>query len=202
MRLMSYRYEIREIPFPKSDGSHLSPPPLMQQQTEHEDGGYAVDTLMRQCPRRTGNSSDISDMFETRDVCFCLQPRTQITLRYVAEKRFLSTQQFPADASRGLDLYPQLLYVTRPLPSASQCDGNDGDNARAGDAASRSCTLSRVLWRSRLFEGEDDGAEMQSMTMVVVGAFVPLPMPLPDFSMPYNVIILVSCGTCAVGVCE
>ena len=96
-------------------------------------------------------------------------PSSTVSLTYDFDKAILRYTEYPPDANRGFDVAPA---VIRLLPSSSSPDNenNNNDSSVYHDTLSFSSSPSVYLRTTSLL----------------------LPLPTPDFSMPYNVIILTS----------
>lgn len=89
-------------------------------------------------------------------------PATTLILTYDFDKAILRYTEYPPDANRGFDVAPA---VIRLLPS-------------------HHATLSPATSKGSI-DNDEESAYIRTTTLL-------LPLPTPDFSMPYNVIILTS----------
>ena len=94
-----------------------------------------------------------------------------IFLTYDFEKANLRYTEYPPDANRGFDVAPAIIRIlpaSLPQPGSVPEDNNDSNGGAA-----------------------DDGSVVGKSTYMRTTSLL-LPLPTPDFSMPYNVIILTS----------
>ncbi|PNS15073.1 hypothetical protein CAC42_2302 [Sphaceloma murrayae] len=87
-----------------------------------------------------------------------------LTLSYYFEKAILRYTEYPPDANRGFDVAPAVIRILPQRTSQNNKGGNGGNGTENGPAQSTYLRTTSLL----------------------------LPLPTPDFSMPYNVIILTS----------
>lgn len=101
-----------------------------------------------------------------------LGPRSTLVLSFEFEKAFLQFQEYPPDSNRGMDLSSAKaeFYPPHHQHQTSQ-------NARLPDFAWSRLVLSQ---------------ESQVRPYVMYSHALLVPLPVPDFSMPYNVITLSS----------
>lgn len=90
-----------------------------------------------------------------------------VTLTYDFEKAILRYTEYPPDANRGFDVAPAII---RLLPRSDNNSSNHNEHDGNAAAATGHSAESTYLRTTSLL----------------------LPLPTPDFSMPYNVIILTS----------
>ncbi|KAJ9107906.1 hypothetical protein QFC19_002649 [Naganishia cerealis] len=98
----------------------------------------------------------------TLELTICIQPKTKISIHLPFSKAFIRYTEHPPDASRGFDLPPAILYVQ---DLAETIVINEKPQANRWQPAQKS-----RIYSSKLL----------------------LDLATPDFSMPYNVIIMTS----------
>lgn len=98
------------------------------------------------------------------ELLISVPPASSVVLRYDFDKAILRYTEYPPDANRGFDIAPAVIRILlTPLNGTTSSSSLSRPAARAAGAAVYLRTTSLLL-----------------------------PLPTPDFSMPYNVIILTS----------
>ncbi|KAH7102514.1 Gpi16 subunit, GPI transamidase component [Auriculariales sp. MPI-PUGE-AT-0066] len=105
-----------------------------------------------------------------------LPPLGQVTLKCAMDRAFLLYTQHPPDAQRGWDLPPAIITVL----SIGQ-DTSIPPQTESGRGLGRQA----ILAMQRPLGGDEKGSRIYAKTLLA-------DLPTPDFSMPYNVIIMSS----------
>lgn len=123
----------------------------------------------------SGGGAEIKQMFYTPaadrrkgtqlELLLEIPAHADVTLTYDFEKAILRYTEYPPDANRGFDVAPAIVRV---LPKSGGDDASQKENEEGGGG------------------GQGDSSSYLRTTSLL------LPLPTPDFSMPYNVIILTS----------
>jgi phosphatidylinositol glycan class T len=122
--------------------------------------------------RGGGDPNGPSAVVELRDVY--VPAGSSVTLSYRFAKRFLALDAFPADPNRGFDVPAAVAVFTAVNASAASSAASGADQEVAFDS---------LLLRHRAHQ--EAHKQRYSEGLLVM-------LPLPDFSMPYNVVTLSS----------
>ncbi|EMC99511.1 hypothetical protein BAUCODRAFT_29856 [Baudoinia panamericana UAMH 10762] len=179
--------------------SPLTPPPLFasRQLTGHGQERGGMHTILRNphpYPQRivyleslpwflrpymhtlqiAGGGASIEKMYYTPaldrkrgthlELLLTLPADSTVELRYDVEKASLRYTEYPPDANRGFDVAPAVIRILSSSPSEQQRQQQQ---------------------QQQEMEGQDSSYYLRTTSLL-------LPLPTPDFSMPYNVIILTS----------
>ncbi|KAK5691777.1 Subunit of the glycosylphosphatidylinositol transamidase complex-like protein [Elasticomyces elasticus] len=113
------------------------------------------------------------------ELMFTVPAEGEVELSYDFEKAVLRYTEYPPDANRGFDVAPAVIRVLPNNNDVSEASASSTSN----DPASHGAASPGVT--SQGFEDKRQGSYIRTTSLL-------LPLPTPDFSMPYNVIILTS----------
>ncbi|KAI9847496.1 MAG: Subunit of the glycosylphosphatidylinositol transamidase complex-like protein [Sclerophora amabilis] len=110
------------------------------------------------------------------EMLLSVPPNSTVTLTYDFEKAILRYTEYPPDANRGFDVAPAIIRLISPTSSSSSLPFGTG----ATDPSSNVDDITV------------GGTASQPSLYYLRTTSLLLSLPTPDFSMPYNVIILTS----------
>lgn len=122
----------------------------------------------------------------TLELRIVLPSNSMTTLSVLFEKAFLHIDAHPLDAHRGFDIAPGQLFW--PIGSATALDSQWRGSTNA--ASCRAPAISPLQWSPSSCERHEDGSVVEPGDGVWARTLTDatlLAVPLPDFSMPYNV---------------
>ena len=114
----------------------------------------------------------------------CTQTYT-LHIRYIAHKAFLHRELFPYNAHRGLFVQPTVCKLLTTTTAATAATANDRNITSSPGNRNKFARNPHKIVAKEIF---------------IISAAMPIVFPSPDFSMPFNVIILTStCMTFLLG---
>ena len=105
-----------------------------------------------------------------------------VVLTYDFEKAILRYTEYPPDANRGFDIPPA---IVRLVPSSLSSTNHTTTSRRAPSMTSKGKDYTDQIFRVNDVGGSIGPVYLRTTTLLLY-------LPTPDFSMPYNVIILTS----------